>query len=367
MNVVQRASILTVVVIAVMVVLADDAAAQRIRDLARVEGERHRQLQGIGLVVGLTGTGDGQQNLITKKFLLKMIQNSGNFPEVTLDDLKSRNVALVEVTASVPTSLRVGSEFEVAVSSIGDSESLRGGSLIGVPLRGPGVVKGENGLIQFENYALAHGSVFSEDEGEGKLTVGKAKAILEKRMYGGDLFTNLDEISLILLKPDFGTAYRVESKINQHDLFRDPTAGLNAPLLAKALDSSSVSVRIPTSYLSRNRVIDFISQVMEIEVPEVDREALVAINRKTGSVVNNGAVRVAASATISYNNVFIRVPAQLATGDPNDSNGNPFDRNPLLIDVIKVLNLEDFSGSDVAHILRQLHRVGAINGKFVEE
>lgn len=344
------------------------ADAQRIRDLGRIKGVRPQHLTGIGLVIGLNGTGDSQQNILMKKFYHQLVKNMGDVVPFEISDLKTRNTALVVVSATVSSSLKVGSEFEVVVSSIGDAETVTGGYLLAVPLRGPGAAPREDGQAVVEYHAVAQGLIFAERE-EGKVRVGKARAVLERPIDTGVFLSNLEDITIILNEPDYGVSSRISAKINEHDLFRDPNAPAHAAALARAIDESTIRVRIPTSYLRGDRVIDFISQIMEIEVPDIDREALVAINRQTGVVVINGAVRVAASALVSYKGAMIRIPEAKSASDDPSAPASPFDRNPLLMDVIHVLknsNLE-FTGNDIVHILRELQKAGAIIGKFVED
>ncbi len=340
------------------------ADAQRIRDLARIKGVRPQHLTGIGLVIGLNSTGDSQQNKLLKKFYFQLIQNMGTRIPIEIEDLKSRNTAVVVVSATVPSSLKVGSEFEVVVSSIGDADSILGGYLLAVPMRGPNAMDRDQ---KVPYYAVAQGRIFSEREGESKMRVGKSPAVLEAPIDDLPFLSNLEDITILLNEPDYGTVSRVAAKINEQDLFKDPAAPSTAPSLAAAIDSGMVRVQIPTAYLQGDRVIDFISQVLDLEMPEIEREALVAVNRQTGSVVINGSVRVASSALISYKGMMVRVPAAGGTDDKNKAPSGPLERNPLLIDVIKALEKEEFKSTDIAHILRQLHRTGALIGKFVEE
>jgi flagellar P-ring protein FlgI len=350
-------------------------AAQRVRDIARVKGIRPQHLTGIGLVIGLTGTGDSQQSELKKKFFANLIRNMGANIQLTAADLKSRNTALVIVSATVPSTLKVGAEFDVTVSSLGDASSLRGGHLLAVPLRGPSAVEAELGKATVPYYALAQGDVFVEKEGDGKVTLGRSHAVLEAAIDDAAFPVEMDSITILLLEPDFSTAARIASRINHQELFRETDAGAGVEPLAAAADSGTVRVRIPNHFLRQDRVVDFVSKVLDTEIPEVAGEALISINRQSGAVVINGAVRVSATAVVTYKGAMIRIPDGIVSAAPSaPAPGAPppapriseLDRNPLLIDVVQDLKKQDFESRDIANILRELHRTKAIIGKLVE-
>lgn len=348
------------------------ACGQRIRDIARVKGVRPQHLTGIGLVIGLAGTGDGQQNELKKKFFQNLIRNMGTNVPLTNNDLKSRNTALVIVSATVPSTLKVGAEFDVTVSSLGDAASLRGGHLLAVPLRGPGAVEVEAGRTTVPYYAIAQGDVFVEKDGEGKVTVGRSHAVVEAPIDDASFPATLDSITVLLLEPDFGTASRIAARINRQEIFREAVGPAGGPL-AVAADSGTVRVRIPNHFLREDRLVDFISRVLDIEVPDVDGEALISINRQNGAVVINGAVRVAAAAVVTYKGAMLRIPevapgraAPAGNQGPEPQGPAEPERNPLLIDVVADLKREEFDSRDIANILRELHRTKAILGRMIE-
>ncbi len=359
--------------------LPSRAAAQRIRDVARVKGVRPQHLTGIGLVIGLSGTGDSQQSDLKKKFFANLIRNMGSNVTLTPADLKSRNTALVIVSATVPSTLKVGAEFDVTVSSLGDAASLRGGHLLAVPLRGPNAVEPEAGKGTSPYYAVAQGDVFIEKDGDAKAALGRSHAVLEAPLDEATFPTVLDSITILLLEPDFSTAARIASRINHQELFREEERTTPAEPLAVAADSGTVKVRIPNHFLREDRIVDFISKVLDVEVPEIGGEALISINRQSGAVVINGAVRVAAAAVVTYKGAMMRIPYAAPAGAPAAAApagaaaapapaGRPteLERNPLLIDVVQDLKKQEFDAKDIANILRELHRTKAILGRLVE-
>jgi flagellar P-ring protein precursor FlgI len=344
--------------------------AQRVRDVARVKGVRPQHLTGIGLVIGLAGTGDSQQNELKKKFFANLIRNMGTNIQVTPADLKSRNTALAIVSATIPSTLKIGAQFDVTVSSLGDATSLRGGHLLAVPLRGPSAAESEPGKSTGPYYAVAQGDVFIEKEGDGKATLGRSQAVLEVALDESPFPAQMDSITIILLDPDYSTAARIAARINREEIFREAESARAREPLAAAIDSATVRVRIPNHFLREDRVVDFISKALDLEIPEAIGDAMISINRQTGAVVVNGAVRVAASAVITYKGAMIRIPALPvpAAGTPGVPAPVPADieKNPLLIDVVGELKRQDFDSKDIANILRELHRTKAILGRLVE-
>ncbi len=249
------------------------SSAERIKDIAQIEGNRINYLQGYGLVVGLKGTGDGKATQFTVKSLANMLQKLGIV--VDPNRLTVRNVAAVMVTAKVPPYAKAGMRFDVSVSSIGDAKSLEGGTLILTPLRGP------DGQI----YALAQGQVIVggyEARGRGATqvknvpTAGRIPngAVLER-----DLPFRMDssEVNIILDYPDFTTAKRIQDIINQR--FGEGTAF--------ALDSATVRVKIP----EKMNPVDFLAEVENLEV-SASQTARVVIDGRTGTIVLGGNVRI---------------------------------------------------------------------------
>ena len=122
--------------IAVMIAAAlpgSALGASRIKDIVDFQGVRDNQLVGYGLVVGLNNTGDNlQDGSFTKQSLQSMLNRLGVKP--TDKGLQSKNVAAVMVTATLPPYSESGDKLDVNVTSIGDSRSLVGGTLVLTPL-----------------------------------------------------------------------------------------------------------------------------------------------------------------------------------------------------------------------------------------
>jgi flagellar P-ring protein FlgI len=249
----------------------------RIKDLGKMEGWRENPLSGYGLVTGLAGTGDSPRNKATRQSIANMLARFDL--QVAADDVQSRNVAAVMVTASLSPFGRPGDALDVTVTSLGDARSLVGGTLMLAPL------KGADGQL----YALA----------QGALSVGGYKYdmngnVIQKNhptvasipggatIEAGVRSTMLSErntVTFVLAESDYTTATRVADAIN---------ARLGAGL-AQAQDAAGVEVNVPPS--RRSRLADFLAALENVTV-EPDRRARVVINERTGTLVAGGDVRI---------------------------------------------------------------------------
>jgi len=187
----------------------------RLKDIGRIEGVRSNQLVGMGLVIGLQGTGDKGDLVLA--MLGNLVDNFGI--SIDRDDLKSKNTAVVTVTCELPPFVRNGDRIDVTVSSVGDAKSLEGGVLLQTPL------KAANGGV----YAVAQGPITI-----GGFSAGGAGSSVSKnfsttgRIPGGAIveretsweIDDAGKIRFFLSKPDFTTADRVARAINKNYGYR---------------------------------------------------------------------------------------------------------------------------------------------------
>lgn len=271
--------------------------AERIKDLAAFEGVRENQLIGYGLVVGIDGKGDTL--FATQQTIVNMLQRMGLV--VNPNDIKSKNVAAVMVTAMLPPFPRPGTRIDVTVSTIGDAKTLQGGTLLLTPLKGP------DGKV----YAIGQGavSVGGFVGGEGGNKVAKNHTTAGRVPRGGIVEKDLpfslgkgDELRLFLHRQDFTNASRIAEKIN----------GSFESVRSLAVDSATVTLQVPTAY--RGRLPEFISIVEAINVP-VDMPARVTVNEKTGTVVIGENVRISPVA-IAHGNLTIEIKTELQVSQP---------------------------------------------------
>lgn len=254
-----------------------DSAVTRIKDIARVQGVRSNQLMGYGLVVGLNGTGDSNKSTETIQSIVNMLKSYG--VSVNQSTLKADNVAAVMVTATLPPFVREGDTIDVTVSSLGDADSIQGGTLLQTPLRA-----GNGNVYAVAQGAVSTGGFMAGRGGSGSTatknfpTVGMTPngAIVE-RTVEDDLGTD-GSLSLSLSNPDFTTASRIASAINSQ------YGGI-----AKAANPGRIDISVPAYY--RNNVVGFVSSIEELPVMP-DHAAKIVVNERTGTIVMGGDVSV---------------------------------------------------------------------------
>src|SRR5687768_2033153 len=93
------------------------AFAVKVADITRLSGQRPNVLTGLGLVVGLTGTGDGGHCLPAIKPLAGLLSKFAD--PTSVQELRNvDNVALVLLSAKVPSNgVRDGDQIDVYVMS----------------------------------------------------------------------------------------------------------------------------------------------------------------------------------------------------------------------------------------------------------
>lgn len=276
-----------------------NATGVRLKDIARIEGVRDNALTGYGIVIGLAGSGDSAKNRLTVQSVANALSHFG--VNINPDDLSTRNVAAVMVTATLPAFAEPGKKLDVEVSSIGDARSLNGGTLLLTPLDGP------DGNL----YALAQGAVsvggyvvdsFGSRDQRNHPTVGRIPngATVEREPPSG-LAGEDRRIAIVLYQPDFITAQRVVDSLDRNIPGAHAVAD-NAGKISVLFDSA------PTS---------MVRAVAEVEsVPVLpDRSARVVVNERTGTVVAGGDVQIGA-VTVSQGDLSIRIQTDYLVSQP---------------------------------------------------
>jgi len=324
------------IILTVLIFAADSfSAASKIKDLITLKGVRKNPILGYGLVVGLNGTGDGSTE-ITRTSLKSLYLKLGLEPK---HEVKSKNVAAVVVTADLPPFARVGQKMDLTVSSIGDSKSLAGGTLLVTPL------KGGDGLI----YAIASGkvSIGGLEQGKRFATTGRIPGggIIEKEL--AVKFSLKDKLELRLINPDFTTAARIEKTINQN----------LGGLFAKAKDSATISLIVPVSY---NRKVVQLMAIVENYKVNVDIPANVVINERTGTIVSGGNVTLYPVA-ISHGNLTIEIEG---SEDKVNKTGKVIyvNKSTTLKDLAQALNSFGAGPEDLISIILALKKSGSLIG-----
>ena len=347
-------------------VAASAAAVARVKELAAVQGVRSNPLQGLGLVIGLDGTGDQTtQAPFTAQSLQAMLQQMGVTlpPGVTV---QAKNIAAVMVTTSLPPFAQPGQALDVAVASIGNAKSLRGGTLIATPL------KGADGQI----YALAQGNLIvggaGAAAGGSKVQINHLAAgrIPQGATVERAVPTPLnlgDSIRLDLNSNDFATARAVARAINE----------AKGDGVAQAVDGRVVRVKAPVDSDAR---VGFLADIENLQVELERRAARIVLNARTGSVVLNDAVTLgpcavahgSLSVTISSTPV-VSQPGPLSQGQTVQTEktdiaitqqGGSLVQLPAgakLADVVKALNALGATPQDLLAILQAMKSAGALH------
>ncbi len=317
--------------------------AERIKDIASIEGVRENQLIGYGLVVGLNGTGD--KGLSTMQGIANMLGRMGL--TTNPNDIKAKNAAAVMVTAILPPFPKPGIKIDALVSAIGDAKNLQGGTLLLAPLKGP------DGKV----YGLAQGpiSIGGFTGGGGGTTVQKnhptAGRIPNGVIIERGLQVNMgkgNDINILLNTPDFTTASEVSKTINQ---------GLKGNY-AFAVDPSVIRLRIPAEY--SHRVVELVTLVEGLEV-SVDVLAKVIINERTGTVVMGEKVKISPVA-ISHGSLTIEVKTEYQVSQPFPF--APQKAETVVVPQEKVdvkeqkASLVEVSGVTLGEVIRALNALG---------
>lgn len=323
-------------------------AATRIKDLVSINGVRENQLVGYGVVVGLAGTGDRQQTFFSVNSLTNILQRMG----VTVPPaaIIVHDTAAVLVTATLPPFSQSGEKIDIDVAAIGDSTNLQGGLLIMTPLRGA------NGKV----YAVAQGSVVTGGFVAGRggnsqtvnhPTVGRVVegAIVEQAPPSVAPTNALD---LQLRRPDFVTASRMVDLINKK--FSN-----NGVPTAEASNSGHVNVHVPPAFAGRP--VEFIAAVEDLRV-DVDHEAKIAINERTGTVVLGGDLRIAPAAILQGSlSVQIQTDYAVSQPAPFSSGGQTtvVPQTTVGVNEDKAKNIVLKNGATVDELVRSLIAIGS--------
>lgn len=369
----QKAELRFVFLVGLIIFLASHSGlvqAERIKDIAKVDGVRSNQLIGYGIVVGLNGTGDS--NLAyTKQSLRNMLSRMGvNIPPDV--DIKSKNAAAVTVHAELSAFSKPGQTLDITVSSIGDARSLRGGSLLITPL------KGVDGHI----YAIAQGNVvvsgFGAEGNDGSSvtvnvpSVGRIPngAMVEKSVETP--FGTMREVVLNLRTPDFTTSNLVAKAINDSI----------GPGTAYSIDAGSINVQAPQDLAQR---VAFIAMLENLPIQPAEPPARVIVNSRTGTVVIGQHVRVLPAA-VSHGSLVVTItentqvsqPGALAQGGQTvvvpRSNVNAEQQNKRMFkldlgvsldDVVRAVNQVGAAPGDLVAILEALKEAGALRAELI--
>lgn len=336
-----------------------------LKDIAHVQGVTTNQLVGYGVVVGLQGTGDSTSVIFTSQSIQNILQSFGL--STSLQSVRTRDVAAVIVTASLPPFAHSGDHVDVTVSMMGDATTLQGGTLVLTELRAA------NNLV----YATAQGPI-----SVGGFTAGANQSGIAQnftgagRVPGGGIIardmitplqTDQNGFNYVLTAPDYQTAANLAAVLN----------GRFGARTALALDAETVHVNLPSAYAGQT--VQFLADADNLTVHE-DELAKVVLNERTGTVVFGGDIKLAPCA-IAHGNLTITIATQNAVSQPNAFSNTgtttPTSNSTVtasqkgkqltfiagaatLASVVRALNTLGVSPRDLISIVQALHSAGAM-------
>jgi len=342
-----------------------------IGDITRIKGIRDNQLMGNGIIIGLAGTGDSNRSQATIQMVANMLTRFG--VNVTPEQIQSRNLAAVIVTATLPPFTHKGDRIDVTVNSLGDARSLQGGTLLMTPLNAP------NGDI----YAVAQGPIsiggFNTKQGGSQLsknhsTVGRIPegAIVEREL---DYELGKDELTLLLNHPYFETAGFIAQAINENFKYL-----FLQEQIARAIDAGEVHVSIPEQF--RDRTVEFISRINNFQV-RTGMEAKVVINERTGTIVMGHNVKIS-TVSVAHGSLRVEVTTEKDVSQPDSfSKGETIvtkstnisaseEEGEMVIvpngrtidEIVQALNAIGASPGDIITIIQAIKAAGALHARI---
>lgn len=343
-----------------MAILATSVSAVEVQDLTRLKGSETSKIVGMGLVVGLNGTGDG--NGPAMRALAAVTRRLMDTNTITSDLKNAKNVAVVYLSVELPANgWREGDRLDVHLSAP-SAKSLEGGRLFLTPMVGPNP---KDPIL----YAHAEGPVSVENLNSPNVAVVRNGAQLVRDM----IVNNIDSQGrLNIIINDNSASWPVANNIANHingDLSPD------GPNIAIAIDPKNIIIQVPE--YERADPATFISQILQIHIdPDfLNTPARVVINEKTGTIVMTGDVQFSPVA-ISHEGMTItsitprttptaqnpQVQQQSWVGlDPQRQGGTP------LADLLAAFNQLKVDANDRIAIIKAIDRANNLHAQLIFE
>lgn len=348
--------------------LATTVHAERIKDLANVQGVRSNDLVGYGLVVGLNGTGDSSNSSpYTISSINAMLERFGINVRSQIATMKPKNIAAVMVTATLPAFARPGQKLDITVSSMGDAKSLRGGTLLLAPL-----LAGNNQVYAVAQGPLSVGGFTASGNAATKTVNHPTVARIPnganiERAAPSSMHSTQEKITLTLKEPDFSTVKRMRDAINSN---------LGAEM-ARTIDAGTIEV-----WNSEGDAIELIARLEQIELV-TDHRAVVVMDERTGTIVMGQEVRIDTVA-VAHGSISVTVTESPQVSQPNAFAGGEtatVDRTDIRIEeenaqlvvlprqvslstLVTALNAVGATPSDLIAVLQAIKAAGALHAEL---
>ncbi|WP_120910823.1 flagellar basal body P-ring protein FlgI [Helicobacter pylori] len=321
--------------------------AEKIGDIASVVGVRDNQLIGYGLVIGLNGTGDKSGSKFTMQSISNMLESVN--VKISADDIKSKNVAAVMITASLPPFARQGDKIDIHISSIGDAKSIQGGTLVMTPLN----------AVDGNIYALAQGAIVSGNS-NNLLSANIINGATIEREVSYDLF-HKNAMTLSLKNPNFKNAIQVQNTLNK--VFGNK--------VAIALDPKTIQITRP----ERLSMVEFLALVQEIPIDYSAKNKII-VDEKSGTIVS-GVDIIVHPIVVTSQDITLKITKEPLNDSKNtqdldnnmslDTAHNTLSSNGKSITiagVVKALQKIGVSAKGMVSILQALKKSGAISAEM---
>ncbi|QEF40051.1 flagellar basal body P-ring protein FlgI [Helicobacter pylori] len=321
--------------------------AEKIGDIASVVGVRDNQLIGYGLVIGLNGTGDKSGSKFTMQSISNMLESVN--VKISADDIKSKNVAAVMITASLPPFARQGDKIDIHISSIGDAKSIQGGTLVMTPLN----------AVDGNIYALAQGAIVSGNS-NNLLSANIINGATIEREVSYDLF-HKNAMTLSLKNPNFKNAIQVQNTLNK--VFGNK--------VAIALDPKTIQITRP----ERFSMVEFLALVQEIPINYSAKNKII-VDEKSGTIVS-GVDIIVHPIVVTSQDITLKITKEPLNDSKNtqdldnnmslDTAHNTLSSNGKSITiagVVKALQKIGVSTKGMVSILQALKKSGAISAEM---
>lgn len=329
--------------IMIFLVFASLMWGQKIGDIANIVGVRDNQLIGYGLVVGLNGSGDKSASKFTMQSIANMLESVN--VKVSPSDIKSKNIAAVMVTATLPAFAKQGDKLDIVVSSIGDAKSISGGTLLMTPLT----------AVDGNIYALAQGAI-SLGESGNLLSGNILSGATVEREVTYDLY-NKENAILSLKTSDFQNAIRVQKVLNN-------VFGEN---IAKAVDSRTIKMSKPKNL----SMIEFLALVQEVNVDYSMREKII-VDERSGTIIAGVGITIEpivvthGELTIKITQEALSDPKATDIGDgttlsPSQNIISTNGKKPTISSVVRALQKMGATPKNIISILSAMKQSGAIS------